>query len=75
MEINKVLNVMALYFLPFQIYAKEEITFPIIKETNSTNSGFFYDSFVSSFNYIFNFDPLLFNVVITSLNKIVYTIN
>ena len=55
MEINKVLNVMALYFLPFQIYAKEEITFPIIKETNSTNSGFFYDSFVSSFNYIFNF--------------------
>ena len=49
MEINKVLNVMALYFLPFQIYAKEEITFPIIKETNSTNSGFFYDSFVSSF--------------------------
>ena len=67
MEINKVLNVMALYFLPFQIYAKEEITFPIIKETNSTNSGFFYDSFVSSFNYIFNFDPLLFNVVITSL--------
>ena len=49
MDIKKVLNVMVLYFLPFQIYAKEEITFPIIKETNSTNSGFFYDSFVSSF--------------------------
>ena len=46
MEIKKVLNVMALYFLPFQIYAKEEITFPIIKETNSTNSGFFLNGFV-----------------------------
>jgi|TARA_B100000929_G_scaffold286998_1_gene272991 tungstate transport system permease protein len=67
MEINRVLKTIILYFLSFQVFAKEEIVFPVIKEAESTSTGFFFDAIISSFNLIFNLDASLFNVVITSL--------
>ena len=67
MEINRALKVIILYFLSFEISAKEEIIFPIIKESETTSNGFFFDALISSFNFIFNLDVSLFTIVITSL--------
>ena len=67
MRINKISKIIILYLLSFKINAKELVLAPYEAVIESSNSGFFFDAIVSSFNLIFSLDDSLLNIVFTSL--------
>ena len=67
MRINKISKIIILYLLSFKINAKELVLAPYEAVIESSDSGFFFDAIVSSFNLIFSLDDSLLNIVFTSL--------
>ena len=53
MRINKISKIIILYLLSFKIKAKELVLAPYEAVIESSDSGFFFDAIVSSFNLIF----------------------
>ena len=74
MRINKISKIIILYLLSFKINAKELVLAPYEAVIESSDSGFFFDAIVSSFNLIFSLDDSLLNIVITSLKVSLFAV-
>ena len=74
MRINKISKIIILYLLSFKINAKELVLAPYEAVIESSDSGFFFDAIISSFNLIFSLDDSLLNIVITSLKVSLFAV-